>query len=455
MPMQQGGLMCGGTFCPFAPTPIVPCCTTPADVSSGAARTQQQCGLDFSATGSSFYGKSCWQRDQLGIPDQTCSSLTVQAGVSEPGCCTEQGLCGAMNSSDHLGCHYQVGVPAKACGMTEVKPEVSCEPTGVFGVQALVDVAWGGRSGGLVGLTDDGRDKMTFYLMITVDSVDTAMPGPQGELPMQGSVRVCGVELPQFYSTTLCESYKPIFPISIWESTKLPKIDLAGNFGCLHPGCLVTLEAKTVLLGIDLPNPEAPWPTPAETPTLKCAGGKGVQCFPDADDDKQPGVTTTLPTKGQAPPGTGCADSGYDYKAAPLSSSPAAIFGGVRRADRVLLGTRTKLGGSGKISDDCDSAVGTGIAQFVESRAWGCFVQPGTSDFVSAPAGPKEACTSAEAQFLDENMPIYTVLALGDAPDPKLNVVDKSKSKGPLFSLARIGKAGDPITCANVREAKY
>jgi hypothetical protein len=432
-----------------------PCCTTQTDVDQGSARTTGQCGLDFSATAATFYGAHCWQRDQTGVPDQSCPTLNIQTGLGEPGCCTEQGLCGGLNSTENLGCHYQAGVTPQACGMDAVDPGVTCDPLGIYGVESTVDVWWGGRSGGLVGLTDDGRDKIRVRLMVTIQSIDMANPGPQGELPVHGEVRPCDVVLPAFYSTTLCESYQPIFPVKMWESPKQPRIQLSGNYGCLHPGCIVTMDAKTQLLGIELNNPEAPWPGPDQTATLPCPSGKGVQCFPDHDGDKQPGVTITMRTDGKAPAGTGCADSGYAYTAPPLNSSPAAIFGGVRRADRLFLGTRIKLGGSGKLADDCNGGIGSGIAQFVESRAWGCYVQPGSADFPGAAAGPNEFCEASQALFLDQNMPIYNVLALGKAPDSKLNVVDKSVSKGPQFSLVRLGKVGDQVTCADVRDAKY
>lgn len=459
---QTGGLQCGGVACQFATAPMKPCCTTQDDVDQGSARAAGKCGVDYSATAASFFGANCWERNQPGIPDQTCEPLTISPGLTEPGCCSA-GVCGGLNSSEFLGCHFQAGVKPKACGAPTVDTGTTCEPTGVFGVQSTVDVSWGGRTGGLVGLTDDGRAKIVIDLMVTVSEVDTSHPGSQGEIPIMGEVRTCSVHLPPFYSTTLCESYNPLFPDTIWESSKLPKIQLSGSYSCpagtaageIHPGCTLNMDAKTYLLGIDLQNPEQPWPTPDQTATLPCAAGKGQQCFPDSDNDKEPGITIKMQTTGKAPPGVGCMDSGYAYQAPPLNSSPAAIFGGVKRADRLFLGTRTKLGGSGKISDDCMGGKGSGVAQFVESRAWGCYVQPGTADFPGPAAGPNLYCDASEALFLDQNMPIYIIMAYGQVPDSKLNVVDKSASKGPEFSMVRLGKIGDQVSCADVRNAKY
>jgi hypothetical protein len=218
----------------------------------------------------------------------------------------------------------------------------------------------------------------------------------------------------------------------------------------------LTLDALTALLGISLDNPEAPWPTPQQTPTVGCPEGMGMSCFPDIDEDDLPGLTIELHHEGSAPsPGGGTCPNGFAYRGAPLSASPAAIFGGVRRTDRMFLGTRTKLGGSGKIADDCNSGIGAGIAEFVQSRAWGCYVQEGTFNFgTTGPAGPDEFCEAPEAAFVDENLPIYQILNAGQAPDPVLKV-DQAPSEGSQFSLVRLGALGDRVGCTDVRNAPY
>lgn len=446
-PAQVGGLQCGGVFCPFTPEPIVPCCTTAVDVESGAARQVDRCGLDFGATGTEFFGAACWQRDQPGVVDQTCPSVPMPGGVQEPGCCTDQGECGSVNTSNALGCHYALDGTSKACGEDTIVDAVECDPLGTFGVRSVVDVTWGGRDGGLAALTDDGRNQIVIHLKLVVEGIDDL-----GEL--RGSIQPCSVELPPFYSTTLCESYQPVFPDSIWDSPELPQIELSGRYQCLNPGCFVTLDAQTSLLGIDLENPESPWPSPQQTPIMECAAGVGVDCFPDHDSDMLPGLSVTLLTQGMAEPGIGC-NGDYVYEGAPLSASPAAIFGGVRRADQILLGTRVKLGGTGRISDDCNSGAGQGVAEFVQSRGWGCIVQEGTFNFGQNPAGPAEPCQAAEAAFMDENLPIYNVLALGQAPDPGLEVRNVQVSDGPQFAMVRLGGLGQDVSCAAVRNAVY
>jgi hypothetical protein len=118
---------------------------------------------------------------------------------------------------------------------------------------------------------------------------------------------------------------------------------------------------------------------------------------------------------------------------------------------------RMKFGGSAKLGDACNLGHGSGIAEFVNSRAWGCLVQPGTYNFplVFQAAGANEACQAAEASFMDANLPIYNILAVGQAPDAKLKLADTSKSDGPQLSLVRLGAAGAGLTCADVRAATY
>jgi hypothetical protein len=449
---EEGGKECGGSICPFVSAPVKQCCTADDDVLRGRARTEGRCGLSFDDVSGSSFAAGCWQRDQAGINDTRCADLKSDDGQTlELGCCTEQGLCGTQSAASGVGCHYQDGVAPETCAM--ISEDKECNPLGVFGVRITVDVAWGGRSGGLVGLTDDGRDNIVVDLRIEVQSID-------GELKFFGLARPCSVVLPPFYSTTLCESYKPIFPDRIWESATLPVIELTGQYMCLNPGCIMSIEPQTTLLGISLANPEAPWPSAGETGALPCPEGTAQECFPDHDDDDYPGLTIELQTEGEvpdeiAPDAMECAQTGYQYWGAPLSANLAALAKVVRRSDRIHLGTRTKLGGAGRLSADCMSSLGSGIAEFVQSRAWGCMVQEGTADAFGTPAGPNEACTGGEAGFMDQNLPIYLVLGAGEAPPSTLKLENMAASAGPHISMVRLGDIGDPVSCEDVRAAAY
>ncbi len=449
-PPQSGGLECNGEVCPFASDPIAQCCTSQDDVDQGAARATDRCGLDFSATGADFFGGMCWQRDQAGVVDDNCPPVAVDLHTQDPGCCSDEGLCGGVDSANGLGCHYDPGAPSQPCGAVGDDNDggVSCDPLGVFALRMRVDMAWGGRSGGLAALTDDGRGSLVMDLLANVDGIDPATH------ELHGTLKPCGVELPAFYSTTLCEAYQPVFPTAMWESSAMPQFNFTGHTQCLQPGCIESIDAQTVLIGIELSNPEAPWPTAGAQ--LSCPSGSGAQCFPDHDGDGLPGVTVQVATSGVATGGTGCSNK-YANKGAPLSASPAAIIDGVRRTDRISIGVRMKLGGSVKLGDSCDQGRGSGIAEFVNSRAIGCMVEPGTYNFPFGfqAAGPNQACQASEASFMDANLPLYTILAVGQAPDAKLKLADTSASPGPLVGMVRLGPVGAAASCADVRAASF
>jgi hypothetical protein len=108
--------------------------------------------------------------------------------------------------------------------------------------------------------------------------------------------------------------------------------------------------------------------------------------------------------------------------------------------------------------------VGDSTAEFLDSRAIDCLVDPN-----SLPAGdtlhPGNACTDAEAIFVDENVPQYLVLDKGETPGDTMPLlgwvsqgrdIDKSPSDGPRSALVRIADldAAEP-DCATVRNAAF
>lgn len=324
-----------------------------------------------------------------------------------------------------------------------IDTSVTCSATGIFAVRAEIDVIWGGRSGGLVELTDDGRGKLYNILRVNVAAVGNG-------LDFVGTAKLCGIELPTFYSTTLCEAYKPEFPGALFDASTMPTLALSGQYQCLHPGCAVQFAPTAGLFGIDLAAPDAPWPTPGTLKALTCSLGVGLDCYPDDDSDTQPGIGVKLRTSGAT--GVPCASGGeFQFQGAPLNANPAAIFGGVVRTDRIMLGVRSALGGTSVLGSDCARAEGKGVARFLESRAAGCMRQPGSFNPFSLPAGANDECKEDEASFMDENMPIYEILEEGQVP--RLQVKDMSPSPGTLFTVVRLGELGDDVSCAEVRDA--
>ena len=355
----------------------------------------------------------------------------------------------AAGSADHhLGCYHAQGAELRPCRQQNDPVGAVCDPRGHYALRISVDAAWAGRSGGLAELTDDGRGTIQIYLLVRVDDVDAAT----GEL--KPSVRVCGVELPAFYSSTLCESYQALFPDSIWESASLPAPQVSGKYECAADGCVLSLWPSTYLFGMRMDNPEDAWPTAQQTPYLTCPDLPDENCFADDDADGEPGISLELKTEGMAEPVGAC--NMYPYRGTPLNDSIAAIFDGVRRADRLQVGIRARIGGSVRFEDDCVSAAGSAVVEYVNSRASGCYVQPGTLDLgsVVGPAGPNDRCREAEANFIDLSMPIYQVLGAGEAPGESSSPRDSSPSDGPTVRVARFPAELVP-GCAQAREAVF
>jgi hypothetical protein len=446
-PTMMGGLQCGGLFCGFTTAPVEACCTGDQDVQKHAARAAGRCGVNLGKLDAKTYGEGCWQRDQLGIIDDRCPGATVSdAKLSEPGCCADDGQCGTNNADQKLGCRHALGGELRACG--EPVTGAACDPTGVYGFKTTVDASWQGRQGGLTAITEDGRGDIEVFLMMKIEQVDAATSA------VRASGRVCGFKIPPFYSDILCESYQPIFPAKIWESSALPQLTLDGRYDCAAQGCVLSINPQTYLLGFDMSNPEAPWPTANQTSAVRCAAGVGVQCFPDHDSDGIPGVSLDFVTSGPAPNPKVCNQGKYQFRAPPLSDRITAIFDGVRRTDHISIGARMRLGVSTRLDETCATGVGSGIAEYVNSRAHGCVVQEGTRDYPGLAAGPNEACNSDQSHFVDLSLPAYKLLSAGERPDARSGV-DTTPSRGPSVGVVRFGPLTQSVSCAEVRDAMY
>jgi hypothetical protein len=89
--------------CEACPTPPsgASCCTTADDVTAIRAVEAGNCGVDMSSFG--FPG--CTQLAQPGVIDEACPPVEFPPGAPPmPGCCTEAGHCGAMETFMGFGC---------------------------------------------------------------------------------------------------------------------------------------------------------------------------------------------------------------------------------------------------------------------------------------------------------------------------------------------------------------
>jgi len=91
--------------CDACPAPTMggaSCCTLAEDVTAVRATEAGQCGVDLSAV---FGFPGCTQLAQPGVLDAACPPVEFPPGTPPmPGCCTEAGHCGAMETYMGFGC---------------------------------------------------------------------------------------------------------------------------------------------------------------------------------------------------------------------------------------------------------------------------------------------------------------------------------------------------------------
>jgi hypothetical protein len=139
----------------------------------------------------------------------------------------------------------------------------------------------------------------------------------------------------------------------------------------------------------------------------------------------------------------------WEYMTAPLSTLGA--LDKAAGATETYIGLRTKLGGSATLAAGCGLTPAAAEADGFESRLIDCKLKNGTK------------CASMDANFVDQNLPNYHVLAANAVPpaewkhpraeaDAKL---DRTPSAGPRSSVVRIGDIGSAATCAQIRTTTF
>jgi len=381
---------------------------------------------------------------------------------------------------------------APMCGSGDIRTGMECsdKAEGWFAIKTVLDVWWQG-----VPTRDPGRGPIEIFLLGKLENVCSDGTGGQG------TIKACGTKLPPFTSDVACDAFQIEFPDEMWESPTMPRFFTTGHTSGFTVGSTLTIDPAVGLVGINLLRgmETGAFPTAMQTGTFGCTNAMGQMvsgegCFPDHDNDGQPGVTIRLKQGGVHTAGQGLApnpmdtrfgkcstNTPYQYRGAPTAADIGAGGGegGGIRAIRVRIGLRTRLGGEGLIAEcNTGSGVGASSADFLDSRAWSCSVDPTTLPPGGGlfPADPRVAsmnyeCTDAEAQFVDDNVPIYRILGPGDRPgdsmrpggwnaNPILGTfdreIDKTPSEGGKSSLIRLGSLQDAEpTCAAVRNAAY
>jgi hypothetical protein len=238
-----------------------------------------------------------------------------------------------------------------------------CTLDGRFALRVAFDVSWVGTEfASIVPIIDQGQGELSFTVLMELTS--------NGD-KLSSKLRTCSSEVPEFVATISRERYQAHFADAVWDAPGMPTFATSLRTECGAPGCALRGDVYHALIGSALASPDAPWPRDLD-------GGS----WPDHDGDGVPGIAVTMlgSERGQSP---------YDYPPLDLLS--------LRRVPSLGLGLRVSVGFDGEL-DGCDALKGKTVDGRVETRAVSCRALP-------AP----DACQQYELQFLNENLPVWTV----------------------------------------------
>jgi hypothetical protein len=191
-----------------------------------------------------------------------------------------------------------------------------------------------------------------------------------------------------------------------WEVATMPRTSTSFTLpNTPDPGEAFVGTIEPTLLGLELANPQATWPTSYTDPAIT---------WRDQDGDGQPGVTSVVPTTGTS---SSCR---LPYAALPIPSSGELVT-------RAYTGSRSLASLSGTIGTDCNTISGnlTGPASGpprLEGHVVGCLKSTGS------------ACTAAETASLDAG------------------TANAQRITGARFTMVRVP---DATTCSQVRATSF
>jgi hypothetical protein len=380
-----------------------------------------------------------------GSSGQTTGSFISGAGgggTSPQGGNTATGAAGAVAKGSVVTC------PGQATPLQDGACKKNA--TGIFALRLDIPVYWADKSLlGLVSVVDSGRGYFQYFAKLEINSVCE-------DGKFDAKLHTCGIRIPTFYSTLVCEGFELEASDSAWDRPDIAPFAVKGSYDGFAPGNGLALNTMDYLFGIDLKDATGKWPTSDETLTYACSGGTGKACFPDYDRDGKQGITLLAKSAAGNVLDTGCnGASPFKRGYPPLSADLTALLGGAARADEMYVGFRIKAGGGGKIASDCVTSGGVVPADYLNSRSSGCIVKEGTQDFLGNPAGPNTPCSDAQSSFLDSQFPDFQTMDKGETPPASSNVKDTSASVGTIASMVRLGENNQTFSCADVRNAPF
>lgn len=235
-----------------------------------------------------------------------------------------------------------------------------CTLSGRYAARVVFEVSWVGTEfASIVPIISDGKGALSFDVLMELNA--------HGDV-LDGRVRTCASEVPEFVATISGERYQAHFSEATWDAMTMPTFAITLRSACRTPGCSITGEPLYALIGAELAAPDAPWPMDASQGS-----------WPDHDGDGLPGIAVAM---------RGRADGPYAYPPLDLVS--------YHRVQDLSLGLRVIMGLDG-VLEGCDALRGTTREGSVETRAVACR------------ANGSSACEARELAFLNQNLPVWSV----------------------------------------------
>jgi hypothetical protein len=243
---------------------------------------------------------------------------------------------------------------------------------GVYGIEVKVDVAWSDEINPTAPVFDSARGQVVALLIAELSGLCS------GEAEGDLVTRMCDLRLPALHANATGKDVQLMVPHATWDRASIPEFTArVRSSNGAEPGFEIA-SPMIAMLGIELESLDAAWPSHRETALVACGGGRsGAGCFPDQDEDGQPGITLLAAASGT-----------------PVPTDVSLPFAGIGAAT-LFAGLRTKLGGSYPAGPDCNGATGDATAGDLELRVLDCTMQDG------AP------CTPGAATIADRNMPVF------------------------------------------------
>lgn len=229
----------------------------------------------------------------------------------------------------------------------------------------VADVSWPAKTG-----ISAGSGKIHIW---TRTSLDFADPSPSGEIAATGEVTPCGSSIPALTKTSIAGGgqVQTVIPDAVWDKPGMPKFKASGTLSGFDVGATIAMDPVVSLVGLNMADPNAAWPTSA----------KQIQGV-DHDGDGKPGILAVPRTD------------------PPFSAPPTSLFEALnpsgKRAVEVYIVTRTAVQISGT-RDSCTSASGQASVKTFDSHVVGCKRNDG------------QACSGGESDFIDQNQPKFSV----------------------------------------------